>query len=148
MISITLKQHVAATPSQIRGILLEHEKLNRFFNADFLLIKERNKGEIEGGKGSIRQVRMSGVKFEERIISADNSHISYQIIGNKPVANHQGDIYFYSDKNTLKPMTEITYNICCKAPWWLPSAVLGFFIKKDLTHALKKLAINFKGVAI
>lgn len=145
MISITVKQNLAATPSKVRDTLLEHEQLNRFFNAEFLLIKKQNKGEIKGGKGTIRQVSMIGVTFEELIISADNNHISYQIIGNKPVADHRGDILFCKDNNTATPMTEVTYKISGTAPWWLPNSVLGFFIKKDITQALNKLAISFKG---
>jgi hypothetical protein len=145
MISINLKQKVAAKPSQVMGILLEHNQLNRFFNADFQLINKQNEGEIAGGKGAVRQVSMLGVKFEERIISADNEHISYQIVGNKPVADHRGDIYFCEDSTTTMPMTDVTYKISCISPWWLPSAILGFFIKKDITQALKKLAVSFKG---
>lgn len=145
MISITVKQNVTATPSQIRNILLEHEQLNRFFNANFLLINKQNEGEIKGGKGAIRQVSMTGVTFEEQIISADDTHISYQIIGNKPVAEHRGDIYFCSDSNSVTPMTEITYNINFKTAWWQPSFILVFFIKKDITQALKNLAVHFEG---
>lgn len=147
MISINLKQKIAATPSQIREVLLEHEQLNRFFNADFQLINNQNEGEIAGGKGAVRQVSMLGVKFKEQIISADNKHISYQIMGNKPVAEHRGDIYFYED-NAVTPMTEVNYKISCKAPWWLSSFVLGFFIKKDIAQALNKLANNFKASAV
>jgi hypothetical protein len=148
MISINLTQKVAATPLQISEVLLEHEQLNRFFNADFQLINNQNEGEIAGGKGAVRQVSMLGVKFKERIISADNQHISYQIIGNTPVAEHRGDIYFCEDNNTVTPMTEVNYKISCKAPWWLSNFVLGFFIKKDIAQALNKLAINFKGSAV
>jgi hypothetical protein len=148
MVSIILKQHLPATPLQVRDILLEHEQLNRFFNADFLLLKEQDEGELKGGKGAVRQVHMIGVTFEERIISADSNHISYQIIGNKPVAGHRGDIYFSKGNNSATPITEITYNISCKTPWWLPNFVLGFFIKKDITQALRKLAILFKNGAV
>jgi hypothetical protein len=77
------------------------------------------------------------------------------IMGNKPVADHRGDIYFHADKSPMPstgpattPMTEITYNIRCKAPWYLPSFIIGFFIKKDMTQALKKLAIHFKTGAV
>lgn len=151
MISISLKQNVVAKPSQVRDMLLEHEHLNRFFNATFLLIKTQDEGEISGGKGSIRQVCMLGGKFQERIISADDTHITYQIMGNKPVAEHRGDIYFHTNNNSpepsIAPITKVTYNISCKAPWWIPNFILSFFIKKDITQALKKLAFYFKGVA-
>ena len=148
MISINLKQMIAATPVQIRDVMLEHQQLNRFFNADFLLIKEQSEGEIKGGKGAVRQVNISGIKFEEQIISADNNHISYQIIGNKPVADHRGEIHFSIDNNAATPMTEITYKICCKTPWWLPSFILSLFVKKDITLALKKLSLSFNNAEV
>ncbi|ASM52968.1 hypothetical protein PNIG_a0683 [Pseudoalteromonas nigrifaciens] len=144
MIQITLKQKIAATPLQVRDALLDHAQLERFFNAKFVLLKKQNEGEIIGGKGAIRQVIMAGVRFEERIISADSNHISYQIIGNKPVAEHRGDIYFCVSDNA-PTSTEVTYNIRCKTPWWLPSLVIKFFIKKDIAQALNKLKANFKG---
>jgi len=142
MVLINLKQQVNASTQLVRETLLEHEKLDRFFNAEFALIKSEDKGEIKGGKGAIRQVMMSGLIFEEQIISADDNHIRYQILGNKPVANHCGHIHF-QQSDELNPQTEITYEIRCKAPWWIPSFVLGFFIKKDIKQALKKLALNF-----
>ncbi|MFT6900672.1 MAG: hypothetical protein ACJAXS_000849 [Colwellia sp.] len=145
MISITLKQNVIASPSQVSTILLEHDQLNRFFDADFSLIKNQNNGEINGGKGAVRQISMLCVKFKEEIISADNQHIHYKIVGNKPVSDHRGDIYFCLNKITAIPTTEVTYHISCKAPWWLPSFVLSFLIKKDVTQALKKIALHFKG---
>jgi len=145
MISIVLKQNLAATPIRIRDTLLEHNKLNRFFNANFLLINQQNDGEIVGGKGAIRQVSMMGVKFNELIVSADNTHISYQIMGNKPVADHRGNIEFCENNTSAQPMTEITYKIRCKSPWWLPRYVLSSLIKKDISQALKKLAIHLEG---
>jgi hypothetical protein len=152
MISISVKQNIAAKPSQVRNILLEHEHLCRFFNANFLLIKAKNKAEIIGATGSIRQVSMLAGKLQERIINADDKQISYQIIGNKPVAQHRGDIYFHSNNNSPKPstapITKITYNISCKGPWWVPEFILGYLIEKDITQALKKLASHFKSAAL
>ena len=144
MISIALKRYVAATPSQVITILLEHEQLNRFFNANFKLVKAQNIGEIKGGKGAVRQVNMMGVKFEERIISANNQHIHYQIIGNQPVANHRGDIHVCHVNDLTTPMTEVTYKISCKSPWWLPNHLLKFFIEKDIKQALNKITRHFR----
>jgi hypothetical protein len=143
MISIDVKLVINATPSQIRDVMLEHEQLNRFFNAEFMLIKNQDDGEVKGGKGAIRQISMMGVKFEEEIVSADINHISYQIIGNKPVSEHRGYIQFSQVNNTTTPKTEVNYKIRCKAPWWIPNFILRFFIKKDVKQALSKLAIKF-----
>jgi hypothetical protein len=143
MISIDVKLVINATPLQIRDVMLEHEQLSRFFNAEFMLIKNQDDGEVKGGKGAIRQISMMGVKFEEEIVSADINHISYQIIGNKPVSGHRGYIQFSKVNNTTTPKTEVNYKIRCKAPWWIPSFILSFFIKKDVKQALSKLSIKF-----
>jgi hypothetical protein len=145
MISISVKHILHATQLQVREILLDHEQLNRFFNAEFKLIRKENNGEIKGGKGSVRQISMMGVKFEERIINADSNHISYHIIGNKPVAEHRGDILLSQNNNFEIPHTEVTYNINCKAPWWIPTFILSFLIKRDVIEALNKLESNLKG---
>jgi hypothetical protein len=142
MINIVVKKILTATPLQIREALLEHEQLNRFFNAEFLLIKKQNEGEVKGGKGAVRQVNMLGIQFEEQIINADNNHISYQIIGNKPVADHRGEVYFYQRIDASTAMTDVTYNIVCKSPWWIPSIILSYFIEKDIIQALKKLGVS------
>jgi len=143
MISIAVEKTINATPLQVREILLEHEQLDRFFNADFILVRKQNEGEVEGGKGAIRQIRMMGIKFEEVIVCADDNHIFYQIMGNKPVSEHRGNIHFSQANNTITPNTEVSYHISCKAPRWLPTFLLSFFIKKDIKQALNKLADNF-----
>ncbi|WP_372761872.1 SRPBCC family protein [Pseudoalteromonas sp.] len=142
MISITVTQKIAATPRQLSHCLLEHAQLKRFFNAKFTLIKAENNGERVGGKGAIRQVTTLGYTFNEQITAANDKQISYQIMGNKPVAAHRGDIYF-QPLNTTPSSTEVRYHIRCKAPWFLPSFMVSLFIKKDITHALQKLAANF-----
>mgnify|MGYP000692644925 CR=1 FL=1 len=101
MVKIKVKRTVAATPEQIRSVLLAHADLGRFFNAHFTLLTPQEPGEITGGKGTIREIKMQGTTFKEQIIAADNSHISYCIIGSKPVAKHRGDIYnLYYSRNS------------------------------------------------
>ena len=67
------------------------------------------------------------------------SHICYQIIGNKPVANHQGDIYLSANTSLEGFKTNLSYYIQGKAPWWLPNILLKHVITKDITQALNKL---------
>ncbi|KTF17342.1 MULTISPECIES: SRPBCC family protein [Pseudoalteromonas] len=139
MIFIKIKKTLDAPPSKITEILLNHKQLGRFFNAKFKLIATANNGELKGGKGAIRQVEMANTAFNEQIISANQSHICYQIIGNKPVANHQGDIYLSANTSLEGFKTNLSYYIQCKAPWWLPNILLKHVITKDITQALNKL---------
>ena len=79
MILITIKQTLNAQPKQIISTLLDHQQLHRFFNAKFKLLQAQNEGQIEGGKGAVRQVKIGKITFSEQVISADQNHISYQI---------------------------------------------------------------------
>ena len=137
MILITIKQTVNAQPKQIISTLLDHQQLHRFFNAKFMLLQAQDEGQIKGGKGSVRQVKIGKITFSERIISADQNHICYQIVGDKPVANHRGDICLAANKEPN--VTELNYYIRCSAPWWIPNALLKYVITKDITQALNNL---------
>ncbi|WP_338363535.1 SRPBCC family protein [uncultured Pseudoalteromonas sp.] len=143
MIFISIKQTLNAEPLQIITTLLDHQQLDRFFNAKFELIQTQNSGELKGGKGAIRQVKMANATFNERIVMANPGHICYQIIGDKPVAHHQGDIYLVANAGAKSSTTELTYCIRCKAPWWLPNALLKHLISKDIIQALIKLQHYF-----
>lgn len=143
MIEINVKHSVVAKPEKIRTLLLAHADLGRFFNAQFKVLTPQNSGEVSGGKGTIREIKMQGILFKEQIITADNSHISYRILGDKPVAHHRGDIYLKAN-NAHPSLTEVSYHIRCTAPLWLPNFLLAFFIKKDISQALKKIARYFQ----
>ena len=111
MISITVAQEILAPANKIAEVLLNHAQLGRFFNAKISLVKSENQGELKGGKGAIRRIRTGKIIFKEQIISASYHHICYQIIGNKPVANHQGDIYLTTSSDTNNsPTTSVNNN--------------------------------------
>ncbi len=171
MISITVAQEILAPANQVAGVLLNHAQLGRFFNAKISLVKPENQGEIKGGQGAVRQVSIGKITFKERILSADYHHICYQIIGNKPVANHQGDIYLttHSDvtnspnnrsmhrkditgltntEETNKEgsnlsFTHINYIIKFNGLVWLPDLLLKFLVKRDISAAMQRLAKHF-----
>jgi len=137
MIVISLNKTLQSDAKTVCGLLLAHEKLARFFNAKFSVIKQQNPGELPGGKGTIRQVIMGGSSFQEEIMSAELNHIRYQIIGKGPVNNHQGNIYISTSKT--RNCVDINYQITCCGPFWLPDFLLQAFIKKDIAGALNKL---------
>ena len=142
MITINVEQQVLSPIEQVNKALLDHQQLDRFFNAKFKLIKTQNDGELVGGKGAIRQVTIGKIAFKEQIISASHEHICYRIIGKGPVANHQGDIRLtpLGDDNTT---TQLDYIIKFDGPKWLPNFILKFFIERDIKQAMKNLAEHF-----
>ena len=150
MITINVTQQVLAPVALVNQALLEHSKLDRFFNAKIKQVKNENDGELVGGKGAVRQISIGKIVFEERIISASNGHICYRIVGNWPVSDHQGDIRLTSyitpqvtplaDDNTS---TKLDYVISFNSPKWLPDFLLKFFVERDIVNAMKKLALHF-----
>tara|TARA_B110000908_G_C9892476_1_gene287417 strand:- start:7 stop:438 length:432 start_codon:yes stop_codon:yes gene_type:complete len=142
MIAIKVKQQLLAPVKQVMQTLLAHQQLDRFFNAKFQLMKTENEGEIVGGKGAVRQVTMGKIVFKEQIISANDNHICYRIIGKGPVFDHQGDIYLTPDDLDNKT-TQLDYVIQFNGPKWLPDFILLFLVERDIQKAMKKLAVYF-----
>jgi len=144
MITIKVEQQVPASVEQARNTLLDHQQLDRFFNAKFSIIKKENNGELTGGKGAVRQVTIGKIIFQEQIISADNNHICYRIIGKGPVSAHQGDIYLTAvDASSTQAGTQLDYIIKFIGPKWCPDTILKFFVERDIQKAMKKLALHF-----
>ena len=142
MINIYLTQQISAPVEQVSQALLDHQQLDRFFNAKITLKKPENSGEIVGGKGAIRQITIGKITFCEEIISATDEHICYRIIGKGPVLEHQGDIRL-SSVGVNDKCTHLDYSITFKSPKWLPSFLLKYIVERDIEKAMKKLAQFF-----
>lgn len=141
MITVKLIKPITAKPEAVISLLLEHGKLDRFFNASFVQTRDADEGEIAGGAGSIRKVTMRGQTFLEQIIAASERHITYKIIGDGPVSQHRGDIHAQEHQMG----TVLHYTIICKAPWWQPNWLVKMVIKRDISRGLDKLAASFGG---
>jgi len=139
MITIKLSQPIAADRQSVMQLLLEHDRLDRFFDGQFKQTKTQESGQPAGGGGAIRQVTIHRQTFFEQIISADEQHICYRIIGQGPVSNHQGDIVLLEqDGHTL-----LDYSIVCRAPWWQPKSLVKAIITRDIKRALSRLARHY-----
>lgn len=140
MVNVDVMQGVAAAPSEISEILLDHQQLGRFFDAKFSVAKTADIGEIHGGKGAIRDVSVAGVKFAEQVLLADAKHIRYAIVGNRPLRNHQGNIYLDEQNSAL---TSVRYTITCQAPKWLPDKLVELLLAQAMKKALIKINQHF-----
>ena len=142
MITIEVSQLVHASAVQVCETLLNHQQLDRFFNAKITQVKAQYEGELPGGKGAVRQIEIGKIVFKEQIINASHEHICYRIIGKGPVSNHQGDIQLTPVGNE-KNATQLDYMIKFCAPKWLPSFILKFIVGRDINKAMQKLAEHF-----
>lgn len=141
---IDFTQIIKATPEQVLNILLDHNNLSRFFNAKIIMVHQQSHGEIAGGKGAIRLIKVGPIAFKEQVLIANNEHFSYKIIGKGPVSEHQGDIYLKqrSDEHD-NIITDLHYIITCKAPFFIPDGLAKYFIEKDIKLAMKNIADHF-----
>lgn len=164
MITIEVTQKILAPVEKISQVLLDHQQLDRFFNAKIALVNNQNDGQLIGGEGAVRQISIGKIIFEEKIVSASLEHICYRIIGNWPVSDHQGDIRLTPqimpqvilreapqkepqasspNSNSNNDSTQLDYVIKFNSPKWLPNFLLKFFVRRDIVNAMKKLAEHF-----
>lgn len=136
MVNVDVLQQVAATPNEISKVLLDHQHLGRFFDAKFSLTSIADDGELAGGKGAIRKVTVAWVNFSEQVLLATSTHIRYAIVGNKPLSNHQGDIYLTEQSPNL---TSVRYTIVCNGPKWLPDKWVEILLAQAMKKALIKI---------
>ncbi len=140
---IHLTRLINAEIALLLPTLLEHEHLSRFFNATFEIKRHEHGGEILGGKGCLRQVETRGSRFVEEITKADLSGIQYQIVGEGPLKNHQGDIHF----TVVDGGTRVDYYIQGEVVGWVPDFLFTFVVKRDIAKALDNLVRHFNNGA-
>lgn len=139
MVYIRVKQAMKATTRQVRDELLNHERLERFFNAHFQVKSTTNQSEVVGGEGTKRSVKIGPINFDEIIIVVTDDTVCYTVVGDAPVKNHLGTIKLYS-RGTY---CDVDYTITCQSNTLLPGFILSWFIKRDVKSALFKLATYF-----
>lgn len=127
-IRISQTQTLQCSAELVVATLLEHEQLNRFFNASFAMLPAHT------GIWR-RQVTMLGHQFIEHVKHNEQYSIEYHIVGPSPVKNHHAKIQL----TPLKAGCQLTYVINCDAKFWQPSWLLKALITQDLKRALIKL---------
>lgn len=144
MVNVDVVQEIAAAPNEVSKILLDHQNAGQFFDAKFNVAKTADEGEVFGGKGAIRDLNVAGVKFSEQILIANDEHIRYAIVGDRPLRGHQGNIYL---KEQNPSSTSVRYTIVCEAPKWLPDKLVEFLLSQAMKKALIKINKHFLALA-
>jgi len=140
MVKVDLSRQINTQPVHLLSLLLDHDHLARFFNAEFKEIKPAHEHELAGGVGCQRKVKTMGQCFVEEITKANLEGIDYQIVGSKPLKHHQGIITFIPNKKG----TLINYYIEGISTSYLPSFVIKFLLTREITHALNKIEAHFQ----
>jgi len=139
MVNVYYQKKIAAKPQALRDILLDHHNLSDFFNASFSVLRQENTNEISGGKGCVREVSILGVRFKEEMVHADDKRIEYRVVDDFPVQAHTGSIEFVPQENA----TLVSYQITCRAPWYIPRWLLQRLLQNDIEQCLNRLGARF-----
>lgn len=138
MITISLSRTIAASADEVIATLLDHRRLDRFFDAKFTV---KTPATASNGVGLVREITMRGEQFCEEVVAVTKNCIQYRIVGVKPVKNHYGSIHAIDTTQGCK----INYIITCQALWWQPSFIVKKLINQDISRGLNKLAEHFNG---
>ncbi|GAA6185251.1 hypothetical protein [Aliiglaciecola sp. NS0011-25] len=87
------------------------------------------------GRKPRRLVDMRGHQFVEEIIQLSDTKLVYQIVGNGPIQQHQGQINYIS--NSTKP--HLQYLIEGQSNTWVPNWLLKVVMFYDFKLAGKRL---------
>lgn len=134
--TITLEQTANVPKKILFNLLSDHEKLGRFFYADFSLVRQGKPD--TNGIGAVREVTTGPFKFQEQIIDyKENEHLHYKIINGGPIKEHGSWIRFQSINATQSLIHyRIKFSPKISGTGWL----IKYLIEKDIRKALSTIA--------
>ncbi|WJG09068.1 hypothetical protein [Aliiglaciecola sp. LCG003] len=102
--------------------------LSKIFAAEIIELEK-------SGGDRRRSVNMRGHQFIERITHLSDTEIVYQIEGNGPVKNHQGQIVYIESSDG----PYLHYQIHGQSNSWVPTCLLKVVMNYDFKLAAKRL---------
>ncbi|QIZ77062.1 SRPBCC family protein [Ferrimonas lipolytica] len=138
---VNIKVWVNGSAAKIMPVLLDHQNLSRFFSARFAVLQSAAAGQPSGGVGTIRAVTSMGKTFNEQVIGLTETKLTYRIVGAAPLKNHLGVIRLLPTANKL--VTELHYVISGTSSNWVPTALIGWLLRGDISKAMAKLKDHF-----
>lgn len=105
---VRFHQHFAAPIKQVFEFMLDHEQFGRIWPGAFRRIQDAPAGTNPNGLGSVREIRIGPIRFEETIVTCEpHSLIEYRVTRGSPIRNHLGRMAFSAVGNG----TELDYVI-------------------------------------
>ncbi|WP_199608806.1 hypothetical protein [Flocculibacter collagenilyticus] len=146
MVEVSRSHRFPIAKEHIMALFLEHEQLDRFFDAKFSIVSApsvnnkqphaSNLSTLQAQhEGLIRKVSTPLLTFNEKVLAVQANLIRYCIIGECLISDHQGDIVFTENNSGCK----VNYTIRCKAPRWFPSFLLKLILNDMIKKAFKRL---------
>ena len=105
---VKFEQFIAAPREKVFAYFADHEKFGRIWGGQFKRIKDSSNPRDVNGLGSVREIRSTGMVFEETISKYEpSSLIEYVVSKGGPIKNHLGHIEFHA----VEGGTQVNYTI-------------------------------------
>ena len=93
--TVRFEQFFTAPRERVFAWFADHEKFGRIWPGRTRRVQDSADGANVNGLGSVREVRSSGMAFEETItVFEPPERIEYQITKGGPIKNHRGEMNF------------------------------------------------------
>lgn len=131
---LQINQFFAAPPARVFAYFADHDNFGRlWWPAHCRRLRTNPQGEASG-IGSVREIRLMGVRFEETITALEpDAYIEYRVTRGGPFRHHIGRMRFVA----VPEGTELDYTIAFDCPWPL----LGNFVS-GILHATWLRGVN------
>lgn len=127
-------EHRFASPvDQVFEFFADHEQFGRIWPGQTRRVRD---GELEAnGVGSVREVRVGPVRFEETTVALERpQRLEYTITRGSPLKNHYGRIAFLPDGSGCR----IDYHIEFDGRWPLIGRLIGALVARSLPADFKR----------
>lgn len=105
---VRFEQFFAAPREKVFAYFADHQKFGRIWGGKFTRVKDSRDPADPNGLGSVREIRNTGMVFEETIVKYEPpALIEYAITKGGPIKNHLGRIVF----NDVPGGTKLEYTI-------------------------------------
>lgn len=139
MQTIHIRQWFRARPEAVFDRFSQHEQLGDIWPGRFRRVRDGEDGH-ENGVGSVREIRLPGVKLREQVSEYRPPNlIAYRIISGAPFVTHHYGVMRFRQEGAG---TLLDYRIELDAPWPL-AAVLARVLRESLKPGIRKLAADW-----
>ncbi len=133
--TVKLQCHIKASPETVFDYFCDHELFGQIWPGEIKRIKDSDDSENPNGVGSVRQISIGPIKFEETHITCQRpTLIEYTVTRGSPIKNHLGRINILAAEDGS---THIDYSIEFDPRIPCTGGLIASSLKKDWTKGIQ-----------
>lgn len=134
---VKLSCRIQASPEKVYDFFCDHESFGRIWPGRTTRIKDSELPDNPNGVGSVRQICLGPMCFEETHMTCDRPRlIEYTVTRGSPIRNHWGRIQFTA---AADGGTDINYSIVFDPRIPLTGALIAGNLRKDWAKGIQPI---------